>query len=49
MNMFLGPEQFDWIYKDNPVIIPSKGKGTTDCKFVTQQHKQRFIQSLIKR
>lgn len=41
--MFLSPEQFDWIYKENPVIIPSNHKGTTDVKFASEQSKKNFM------
>ena len=43
VNMFLGPEQFDWIYKDNPVTIPSSHKGTTDVNFASDQSKKSFM------
>lgn len=40
---------FDWALKSNPVVEPSKGKGTTDVKFVSEAHKERFINALIRR
>ena len=36
-------ENYDWIYKDNPVIKPSKGKGTTEAKFASEQSKKNFM------
>ena len=43
INLFTFPEEYDWIYKDNPVIIPSKGRGTTEVKFVSEQSKKNFM------
>lgn len=41
--MFTDLSKFDWIYKDNPVIMPSKGRGTTEVKFVSEQSKKNFM------
>lgn len=40
---------FDWALKSNPVVEPSKGKGTTEVKFVSETHKEKFIHALIRR
>ena len=40
---------FDWTLKSNPVVEPSKGKGTTEVKFVSEIHKERFIHALNRR
>lgn len=44
--MFTDLSKFDWIYKDNPVIIPSKGRGITDIKFVSQEQKIRIMSKI---
>lgn len=46
VNMFLGPEAYDWIYKENLITTPSKGKGTTDIKFVSQEQKTRIMSKI---
>ena len=44
--MFTDLSKFDWVLKDNPVIVPSKSKGTTEVNFISQEHKNRIMSKI---
>ena len=41
--MFTDLSKFDWVLKENKVIIPANHNGTTNIKFASQQSKDKVM------